>query len=484
MTRILSWTLAFLMLVLSPTAWAAAEQRIALVIGNGAYREAPLRNPVNDARGITTMLRDLNFDVRVLENADRQAMQRAILEFGRKLNEGVVGLFYFAGHGVQVKGVNYLIPINAVINGEDEVEVEGVDVNYVLSRMATAKNKFNIVVLDACRNNPFERGFRSGGQGLAAINAPTGTLIAYATAPGALAADGETGNGLYTGELINALRLPNLTLEETFKRTRSQVVSRSGGRQTPWESSSVIGNFVFRPTGQPTSSPSDGAAEDVALWNAVKDSRDPSDYATYLEKNPTGLFASLARYRMLELTNELETRLRAEREARTQQETDRKAPLQSGERRPPSGSVTASAAPPPAPPKPAPPKTASLTTSDQDRPLSATDQRAALDQIKENWPAIQKTIQKHFYDNVGVFTFNINGARDLGWTTLAKSSVFDVMDYSDTGIVVKVLITGRVAHPQFPGFNAPSNYSSFVKYEIAREKGQFVIRSYEYLGRS
>ena len=134
---------------------------------------------------------------------------------------------------MQVRGVNYLIPVGAQATSEEEVEVEAVDVNYILARMATARNQFNIVILDACRNNPFERSFRSSSSGLAAISAPRGTLIAYATAPGSVAADGDGRNGLYTGELIAALKTPDLPLEQTFKRARAEVVNKSGGRQTP-----------------------------------------------------------------------------------------------------------------------------------------------------------------------------------------------------------------------------------------------------------
>lgn len=333
-------------------ALSAAESRIGLVIGNGAYADAPLRNPVNDARSMAQTLRDLNFDVVALENADRLAMQRALLDFGRRLKGGPdAALFYFAGHGMQVRGANYLIPVKASIQSEEEVEVEGVDVNYVMGRMAMAKSRFNIVILDACRNNPFERSFRSATRGLAAISAPTGTLIAYATAPGSVAADGNSANGLYTGELIEALRLPGLKMEEAFKRTRGRVMARSGGRQTPWESSSVVGDFVFKPKAaavEPLASVDIGARNeamrkalrreaelhetirrekilretaereaaanaatqrlasrqeaDIAMWNAVKDSEDAGDFRKYLDAYPGGAFSRLAESRIASLT--------------------------------------------------------------------------------------------------------------------------------------------------------------------------------------
>jgi hypothetical protein len=224
---------------------SAAERRQALVIGNGAYRDAPLKNPVGDARAMAAVLRQAGFTVTQIENADRLAMQRATLAFGKALDRDAVGLFYYAGHGMQVRGINYLIPVGTRAESEDEVEVEAVDVNYVLARLVTAGNRLNIVILDACRDNPFARSFRSTGGGLASITAPTGTLIAYATAPGATAADGDGANGLYTGELIAAIRQGGLRVEDTFKRTRMAVVEKSRGKQTPWESSSLMGDFYF-----------------------------------------------------------------------------------------------------------------------------------------------------------------------------------------------------------------------------------------------
>ena len=161
-----------------------AEPRIALVIGNSAYAEAPLANPVNDARDMSATLRQLGFEVLSGENLNLRQMEDLIREFGRKIRGGGIGMFYFAGHGAQVGGANYLIPIGAKINGEAEVKYEAVDAGFVLAQMEEARNRLNIVVLDACRNNPFARSFRSSSRGLASIDAPVGTLIAYATSPG------------------------------------------------------------------------------------------------------------------------------------------------------------------------------------------------------------------------------------------------------------------------------------------------------------
>jgi tetratricopeptide (TPR) repeat protein len=228
---------------------AGAEPRIALVIGNGSYTEGQLANPVNDARDMAAALRQLGFEVSIGENCNRRRMEDLIREFGRKIRGGGVGMFYFAGHGVQVGGANYLIPIGAVINGEAEVKYEAMDAGFVLAQMEEAQNRLNIVVLDACRNNPFARSFRSSSGGLASIDAPVGTLIAYATAPGRTASDGGGRNGLYTKELLAAMRVPGLKIEDVFKQVRSEVRRQSNNQQIPWEASSIEGDFYFSAPG-------------------------------------------------------------------------------------------------------------------------------------------------------------------------------------------------------------------------------------------
>jgi uncharacterized caspase-like protein len=225
---------------------AAGEGKVALVIGNAAYPSAQLRNPVNDARAMAVKLRALGFAVDIRTDASLREMTRAISQFGRTLKPGSVGLFYFAGHGVQVRGKNFLIPVDAEIDGEAAVRSEAVDVDQVLEQLGPAR--LSMVILDACRNNPFERRFRAmGGGGLAQIDAPTGSLLAYATAPGKVAADGTGANGLYTAELLKAMDVPGLKIEDVFKQVRINVLKASDGQQTPWESSSLTGEFFFRP---------------------------------------------------------------------------------------------------------------------------------------------------------------------------------------------------------------------------------------------
>lgn len=378
--------------LLTPDA-ALAERRVALVIGNGAYADSPLRNPVNDARALAAILREIGFEVTTLENADRTAMQRAVIDFGRRLSEDVVGLFYFAGHGMQVRGANYLIPVKAQVDSEEEIEVEAVDVNYVLARMATARGQFNIVILDACRNNPFERRFRSAGSGLAAINAPSGTLISYATAPGSVAADGTDGNGLFTGSLIEALKQPNLTLEETFKRARVQVVSRSRGQQTPWESSSVVGDFVFRKVAAPppaaaAQGPSPAApvsnAGELAFWNTIRESRDPGDYRAYLEAFPQGTFAPLARNRVQSLTTAQQTAAAPS------------APPRTGAAEP----VKPAAATPRPVPSAAAPKVAAVAPPPRGHTMAPAEAERFM---TANWAAIQTLVIQHYRENEAAF---------------------------------------------------------------------------------
>ena len=246
-----------------------SEPRVALVIGNGSYESAPLRNPVNDARAITKVLTNLGFTVTEKENLDQKEMKREIQAFGQRLIKGGVGLFYYAGHGMQVNGRNYLIPVGAHIEHEKHVEYEGVDAGSVLSEMEFARNRLNIVILDACRDNPFARSFRSGVQGLASLNAPTGTLIGYATAPGSVANDGPGENGIYTGEIIKAIQNPGLRIEDVFKQVRSAVRETTQGKQIPWESSSLEGDFYFK-------FPVQSEPQQVVATAAVERAIDPS----------------------------------------------------------------------------------------------------------------------------------------------------------------------------------------------------------------
>ena len=223
--------------------------RMALVIGNSTYREAPLRNPVNDAASIAARLRSFGFDVTIKLNVKQADMKTVIRDFGVELKEkGGIGVFYYAGHGVQMNGQNYLIPVDANIEKPLDVEVESIDLQRILNELDYANNQMNLVILDACRDNPYSR-LRSAGQGLApVIGAPVGTFIAYATSPGQAASDGDGSHGLYTQELLNALdNSKGMSIEHIFKMVRAEVSSKSKKGQIPWENSSLIGDFIINP---------------------------------------------------------------------------------------------------------------------------------------------------------------------------------------------------------------------------------------------
>ena len=234
--------------VIPATLLAQAERRVALVVGNGAYENAgTLRNPVNDARSVAQSLQRLGFNVMLRENRSQREMAQDIREFGRQLDQNTVALYYYSGHGIQVKGENYVVPVDAAISNEEEVEYGTVNVGLVMAQMEAARSRVNIVFLDACRNNPFARSFRSSSNGLAMMNAPAGTFIAYATAPGDVASDGTAaaGNGLYTQQLLRFLNQPGLPIEQMHKQVRIAVTQASNGDQVPWESSSIMGDFYF-----------------------------------------------------------------------------------------------------------------------------------------------------------------------------------------------------------------------------------------------
>jgi len=221
------------------------SQRLALVIGNSHYGSGPLKNPVNDARGISAALTKLGFEVIYEEDATRRKMDEAVRAFYSKLRQSETGLFYYAGHGMQVKGRNYLIPVDARIETESDVEHESIDVGRVLGKMEDAGNPVNIVILDACRDNPFARRARSSGAGLARMDAPVGSIVAYATSPESVASDGTGKNGVYTKHLLKQIMIPGLTIEQVFKGVRNGVIDETNNKQVPWESTSLRGDFYF-----------------------------------------------------------------------------------------------------------------------------------------------------------------------------------------------------------------------------------------------
>ncbi len=198
---------------LDDTQQLKGQKRIALLIGNANYQTSPLANPVNDVRGMATALRKAGFTVIKHENLNFRQMREAVRDFGEKLSKDHVGLFYYSGHGVQVDGRNYLIPVNSDIKYEDEVASSALDAEMVLAKLESAKNKLNIVVLDACRDSPLGRRTRTSTKGLSNMNAASGTMIAFSTAPGQVALDGKGSNSPYTKYLISAIQKEGLLLE-------------------------------------------------------------------------------------------------------------------------------------------------------------------------------------------------------------------------------------------------------------------------------
>jgi uncharacterized caspase-like protein len=281
----------------------------------------PLRNASKDAADMATTLRQLGFEVTLLRDVSLPEMEDAVNAFNLRLRQGGVGLFYFAGHGVQVEGENYLIPLKVHLERQQDVRYQALPVGRVLGAMEDAGNGLNILVLDACRNTPFTRSWRSSQAGLAAPPTARGTLIAYATAPGGVAADGEGQNGVYTKYLLQAMTIPGLGVEHVFKQVRSNVVAETHGKQTPWESSSLLGDFTFL-SAQPSTPPVVASAPvspapppspaavapsmthadpETLMWSMAERSAHPEDVAAFLQSYPASRFAPVARLRLQQL---------------------------------------------------------------------------------------------------------------------------------------------------------------------------------------
>jgi len=223
-----------------------SKKRVALIIGNADYKFAPLNNPVNDAEDMKTSLSKLGFDVIFLKNASYESMEIGIKKFKKKLGDDKIGLFYFSGRGVQYEGMNYMIPTDISDPTISEIKFRSIPIEYVLSNMEEANNQVNIIILDACSNNPFKNGTKNVvRKGLAQITAPSGSLIAYATSPGEVAEDGVGRNSPYTKYLKKFILEPNLPIEIVFKKVRKAVMQETKKRQTPWESSSLYGDDIY-----------------------------------------------------------------------------------------------------------------------------------------------------------------------------------------------------------------------------------------------
>ncbi len=294
-------SLAIAGLFFSAQAQAPLDIRIALVIGNSAYPAAPLLNPATDARAMGDTLRGLGFTVVELRDAHKAQMAEAIAKVRDALKgKKGVGMLYYAGHGLQLDWHNYMVPVNANLTRAADVPEQTVDVDSVIDAFKAAGNRMNIVVLDACRDNPFAG--TASGKGLAPLDAPPGTFLAFATAPGNVAEDGDvkSGNGLYTQFLLEELRKPVAKIEDVFKRVRFQVRQKSQGRQVPWESTSLEDDFYFN-TGKVAAVPKpDERAKQQAFnqekadWDRISESRNPDDFYAFLQKYPNGTISEVA----------------------------------------------------------------------------------------------------------------------------------------------------------------------------------------------
>ena len=305
----------------------ASGARTALVMGNGAYTgELPaLRNPVNDARLMARTLREHGFQVTLIENAREDDMESAVLAFGEALRSngrGGVGLFYYAGHGVQWRGGNYLIPVGTKVESERHLMTRTVSAEkLVLAEMGDAPTALNIVVLDACRDNPWATsGKRSiGGQrGLARMDVPTGStnsfFLAYSAAAGQAADDGDGDNSTYTRALATAMGKPGLKLEDVFKEAGRQVVAATESRQVPWTEGSWYGQFFFAPPSQPAPKPVspslvvDAPEPDTEMWLQVRATNNVQSVERFLELYPDSEWRPHAEVRLDELRPPVPTR--------------------------------------------------------------------------------------------------------------------------------------------------------------------------------
>jgi Caspase domain/TPR repeat len=290
----------------------ATEKRVALVIGNSTYQNiSRLDNPVNDARLMAEALRGAGFTLvggGAQIDLDKVRFDSAIQNLGNQIAGADVALFYYAGHGVQVRGSNYLVPVSANPTKEADVDFQMVDVALVLRQMEGSGTKLNFIILDACRNNPFGgRGLRATGGGLAQMNAPEGTLISYATQPGSVALDGVDGDSPYTKALAQTLRRPGLGVFDFFNEVGLAVKRSTGGSQQPWMSSSPINGKFYFVTATPSSNSSaittapPTISEAALAWNATKETTNPAVLEAFIKHYGDSFYANLARARLDEL---------------------------------------------------------------------------------------------------------------------------------------------------------------------------------------
>jgi uncharacterized caspase-like protein len=281
---------------------AVAGKRIALVIGNSDYAHvSDLKNPKFDADLMTKTLEAVGFEVMRADNLEQRAMKQALVDFGRKLKQGAeASMIYYAGHGIELNGVNFLVPVDADTRSSDEADIQNISVNSVLALTENSGVPLNIIVLDACRNNPFRSMRAVSTGGLAAVTAPRGTYVAYATSPGSVAADGDGDNSPFTLALAQSVKVPGLTLEGVLKRTRQEVQTATDGKQLPYDSSAITGDFFFipavavAPPVEPPPPPAPVLQPDVAQAAYAAAGDDPALLKVVADSFPGTVWAALA----------------------------------------------------------------------------------------------------------------------------------------------------------------------------------------------
>ena len=306
-----------------------SDERVALVIGNADYSFSPLTNPKNDAVGMADLLTQAGFQVSRNLNVDRVALKAAVEQFGKQLKSPSVkfAIFYYAGHGVQLDWRNYLIPVDAKVRSAEDVKAQSVDVSELLRFMDEAKDKSFLVILDACRDDPFGGSYKASNKGLSQFDGPVGSLLAYSTSPGNVAMDGTGNNGLYTSHLLRELSVRNAKLEDAFKRVRLNVRLESGGKQIPWESTSLEEDiYLFKSEAKKLSETEQETLieKEVTAWRKIKTNTDPKALANFIREFPSGSTSELAQSRLNRLLAGLSSKkAEADSKAEAQAASDR-----------------------------------------------------------------------------------------------------------------------------------------------------------------
>lgn len=291
--------------------WAQSEgalkllrlPKLALVVGNSRYKQAALRNPANDAAAIGDALKASGFTVTTKLDATRAEMAAALQTYVTELAaKKCVGLFYYAGHGIQLDWRNYMLPVDAEVDTLGDVQRQAVEVGSLMQGLTKAANPLNVIILDACRDNPFGTARQPPQKGLSQMDAPTHTLLAYATSPGNVASDGDGINGLYTESLLREIKVPETRIEDVFKRVRLSVRRKSGGAQIPWESTSLEEDFWFLPPKELNKLANADRErlfqQELALWEKIRQSKEPGPLEDYLRRYPSGEFSELAQLQL------------------------------------------------------------------------------------------------------------------------------------------------------------------------------------------